>query len=70
MILDVPEEFSDHLKDVGKRFSYTHEVCRLLIETDKINLNKEIQRYPWKNIITKDFAVRVKRMDKNDKFDT
>ena len=31
MILDVPEEFSDHLKDVGKRFSYTHEVCRLLI---------------------------------------
>jgi len=70
MILDVPDECLKYLKDVGRRFSYTHEVCRLLIETDKDHLNMEIQEYPWENIIMKDFAVRVKRMDKNDKFDT
>ncbi len=55
---------------IGKRFSYTHEVCKLLIETDKIHLNSEIQKYHWNDIITKDYAVRVKRMDKTDKFDT
>ncbi len=70
LILDVPDECSESLKIVGKRFSYTHEVCRLLIETDKIHLNTEIQNYPWNDIITRDFAVRVKRMDKNDEFDT
>jgi len=70
IILDVPDKCSKYLKDIGKRFSYTHEVCRLLIETDKTHLKTEIQEYPWKDIITKDFAVRVKRMDKNDKFNT
>jgi tRNA (guanine10-N2)-dimethyltransferase len=70
LILDVPDERLKSLKIVGKRFSYTHEVCKLLIETDKIHLKTEIQNFPWKDVITKDFAVRVKRMDKNDKFDT
>jgi tRNA (guanine10-N2)-dimethyltransferase len=55
---------------IGKRFSYTHEVCKLLIETDKVDLNSEIQKYSWKDLITKDYAVRIKRMDKTDKFDT
>jgi tRNA (guanine10-N2)-dimethyltransferase len=70
LILDVPDERLKSLKIIGKRFSYTHEVCKLLIETDKIHLKTEIQNFPWKDVITKDFAVRVKRMDKNDKFDT
>ena len=70
LILDVPDERLESLKIVGRRFSYTHEVCKLLIETDKIHLKTEIQNFPWKDVITKDFAVRVKRMDKNDKFDT
>ena len=70
LILNVPDEYSKSLKTFGKRLSYTHEVCKLLIETDKVHLNSEIQTYPWKDIIIKDFAVRVKRMDKDDKFDT
>ncbi len=70
LILNVPDEYSKSLKTFGKRLSYTHEVCKLLIETDKIHLNSEIQKYPWKDVIIKDFAVRVKRMDKEDKFDT
>ena len=70
LILNIPDEYSKSLKTFGKRLSYTHEVCKLLIETDKVHLNHEIQKYPWKDIIIKDFAVRVKRMDKDDKFDT
>jgi len=45
-------------------------VCKLLIETDKDDLNSEIQKYSWKDIITRDYAVRIKRMNKTDKFDT
>jgi tRNA (guanine10-N2)-dimethyltransferase len=70
LIIDIPDEFTESLKTIGKRFSYTHEVCKLIIETDKYRLNSEIEAYPWKDIIIKDYAVRVKRMDKNDKFDT
>ena len=70
LILNVPDEYSKYLETFGKRLSYTHEVCKLLIETDKVHLNSEIQKYPWNDIIIKDFAVRVKRMDKDDKFDT
>ena len=70
LVINVPEDYTETLKTIGKRFSYTHEVCRLLIETDKIHLNYEIEKYPWKDIITTDYAVRAKRMDKMDKFDT
>lgn len=70
LILDVPDDCYKSLKIIGKRFSYTHEVCKLIIETDKVDLNSEIQKYNWNNLITKDYAVRVKRMDKTDKFDT
>ena len=70
LILNVPDECLKSLNMVGKRFSYTHEVCKLLIETDKDDLNSEIQKYSWNDIITKDYAVRIKRMNKTDKFDT
>jgi tRNA (guanine10-N2)-dimethyltransferase len=70
LTIDIPDEFLESLKTIGKRFSYTHEICRLIIETDKKHLNSEIEAYPWNDIIVKDYAVRIKRMDKNDKFDT
>ncbi len=70
LILDVPKKHAESIKTIGKRFSYTHEVCNLIMETDKNHLNSEIEKYPWDDLITKDYAVRVKRMDKNDKFDT
>ena len=70
LILDVPDECLESLKMIAKRFSYSHEVCKLLIETNKVNLNSEIQKYCWKDLITTDYAVRIKRMDKTDKFDT
>jgi tRNA (guanine10-N2)-dimethyltransferase len=70
LILDVPESCSKSIEMIGKRFSYTHEVCKLLIETDKTDLKSEIQKYDWNDLITKDYCVRVKRMNKTDKFDT
>ena len=70
LILNIPDECYKSLKMIGKRFSYTHEVCKLLIETDKFDINSEIQKYSWNELITTDYAVRVKRMDKTDKFDT
>ena len=70
LIINIPEKCLKFLKNIVKRFSYTHEVCKLLFETDKIHLNSEIQEYNWNDLLTKDYAVRVKRMDKNDKFDT
>ena len=70
LILNIPDECLKSLNMIGKRFSYTHEVCKLLIETDKDDLNSKIQKYSWNDLITKDYAVRIKRMDKTDKFDT
>jgi tRNA (guanine10-N2)-dimethyltransferase len=70
LILDIPEKYLESLKTIGIRFSYTHEVCKLLIDTNNNLLESKIQKYPWKDLITLDYAVRVKRMDKTDKFDT
>lgn len=70
LFLNVPDEHSDSFQSVKNRLAYTHEVCRLLIETDKSQLNSEVQKYPWDKIIERDYAVRVKRMDKTDKFDS
>ena len=70
LILKIPEKCSKSLKMIGKRFSYTHEVCKLLIETDKVDLNSDIQKYSWNDLIKKDYAVRIKRMNKTNKFDT
>lgn len=70
LILEVPDEYLNSFEVIKKRLSYTHELCNLLIKTDKSQLNSDIQKYPWNNILKKDYAVRVKRMDKSDKFDT
>jgi len=70
LILDIPDNYLKSLQDVGKRLSYTHELCRLIVETDKDHLRSDVETIEWKDIIDKDYVVRVKRMDKNDKFDT
>lgn len=70
LILNVPDELLNSIKTVKNRLAYTHEVCRLLIETDKSQLNSDVQKYPWNKVLEKDYAVRVKKMDKTDKFDS
>ncbi len=62
LILEIPDDESDIINILGKRIAYTHEVCKLLFETDIASLNKNIEEYSWKNIIHNDYAVRVKRI--------
>lgn len=62
LILEIADEDSAVIDTIGKKIAYTHEVCKLLFETSALNLNHEIQKYPWENIINKDYAVRVKKI--------
>ncbi len=70
LIIKVEDKYSESLKNVGKRLSYTHELCQLIIETDKTHLKSDIEKIDWTEIVASDYAVRAKRMDKTDKFDT
>lgn len=62
LILEIADKDSKIIDTIGKKIAYTHEVCKLLFETSTVNLNADIQKYPWKNTIHKDYAVRVKKV--------
>ncbi len=66
----IPENCLKSIETMGKRFSHVHEVCRLLFETDRTDLISKIKEYPWNKLIAKDYAVRIKKMDKGEKFST
>ena len=48
---------------IGKRIAYGHEICRLIKDTNIENLESDISSIDWKNIIDKNFALRVKKID-------
>lgn len=62
LIIEIADEDSAVIDIIGKKLAYTHEICKLLFETSIPNLNYDIQKYPWKDIISQDYAVRVKRV--------
>lgn len=62
LILEIADEYSAVIDTIGKKVAYTHEICKLLFESSAMNLNENIQKYPWKDIINKDYAVRVKKI--------
>ncbi|MEL7671567.1 TIGR01177 family methyltransferase [Methanobacterium sp.] len=62
LIIEIADENSAVIDIIGKKIAYTHEICKLLFETSISNLNEDIQKYPWKDIISQDYAVRVKRV--------
>lgn len=70
LTLEIPDEEVETFQKIEKRFSYVHEASKLLIRTDEPGLMDEIQKYPWKNLIKRDYAVRIKRMNKDQKFNT
>ncbi len=70
LVFEVANEYEKSMERVGKRLSYTHELCKLLIETDKTSLNNDVEKIDWNGIIANDYVVRARRMDKTDKFDT
>ena len=45
-------------------------MCKLLFETDMAHLKDSIEKYPWKNIIHHDYAVRVKRVGLDSNFNS
>ena len=62
LIIEIADEDSAVIDIIGKKLAYTHEICKLLFESSIPHLNDDIQKYPWKDIISKDYAVRVKRV--------
>lgn len=62
LIIEIADEDSAVIDIIGKKLAYTHEICKLLFETSIPHLNDDIQKYPWKDIISQDYAVRVKRV--------
>ena len=61
LIIEIADEDSAVIEVIGKKLAYTHEICKLLFETSIPHLSDDIQKYPWKDIISQDYAVRVKR---------
>ena len=61
LIIEIADEDSAVIDIIGKKLAYTHEICKLLFETSASHLNTDIQKYSWKDIISEDYAVRVKR---------
>lgn len=70
LILEIPEEESKIIDSIGKRIAYTHEVCKILFKTTNAKLNKDIEKYPWNNVIHNDYAVRVKRIGLDPDFNS
>ncbi|OEC86947.1 MULTISPECIES: DNA methyltransferase [Methanobacterium] len=62
LIIEIADEDSAVIEVIGKKVAYTHEICKLLFKTSIPHLNDDIQKYPWKDIISQDYAVRVKRV--------
>lgn len=70
LILNLSQRFLENLPIIAQRLSFTHEILRVLIQTPENHLIKEAKQYPWKEIITADYAVRIKKMDKNSIYNT
>lgn len=70
LILDLPDETQKDLTNLARRLSFTHELFHVLIRTGEDHLITEAENFPWNNIITSDYAVRVKKMDKKSSFNT
>ncbi|MGB9979928.1 TIGR01177 family methyltransferase [Methanobacterium sp.] len=70
LIIEIADEDSAVIDIIGKKIAYTHEICKLLFETSTANINEDIQKYPWKDIINHNYAVRVKRIGYDPDFNS
>jgi tRNA (guanine10-N2)-dimethyltransferase len=58
--LNTPDDNAANI--IGKRIAYGHEICSLIKDTTIDNLEKDISSIDWKEIIDKNFALRVKKI--------
>ena len=70
LIIEIADEDAAVIDIIGKKVAYTHEICKLLFETSAMNLNDDIQKYPWNDIINHDYAVRVKKIGLDPDFNS
>lgn len=70
LIIEIPDESLKNFKLASKRLALTHEIFQVHIATDKTNLIAEIDKYPWEEIVTSNYAVRVKKTGKNPAINT
>ena len=70
LILKILNKDSKIIESIGNRIAYTHEVCKLIIETDTANLYESVEKHQWNKIILKNYAVRVKNVIPNIDFDS
>lgn len=62
-IVKLNTDFEDAAQIIGKRIAYGHEICSLIKDTTMEELENDISSIEWKNIINKNFALRVKKID-------
>ncbi len=70
LMLEIPDEEANIINTIGKKIAYTHEVCKLLFETDIDNLKSDVQKYDWHKTISNDYAVRVKKIGLDSNFNS
>jgi tRNA (guanine10-N2)-dimethyltransferase len=70
LILEIADEDSNIIDTIGKKIAYTHEICKLLFKTSTANLNDDTIKYPWKNVVGHDYAVRVKKIGLDPDFNS
>lgn len=63
IVLEIPDKFMKAIPEVAQRLSFTHEIFQVLIKTPETQLATGAKKYPWNNVITSNYAVRVKKMD-------
>ncbi|WP_414468419.1 TIGR01177 family methyltransferase [Methanobacterium sp. ACI-7] len=70
LIIEIPDEETRMIHILGKKIAYTHEICNLLFESKIDSLKDDIAQYPWNDIISKDYAVRVKKVGYDPEFNS
>jgi len=64
LILQLSQNFLETLPIIAQRLSFTHEILQILFQTPEHHLIKKSKQYIWEKIITSDYAVRAKKMDR------
>ncbi|MBI5680443.1 MAG: TIGR01177 family methyltransferase [Methanobacterium sp.] len=70
LILKIAEKDYKIIDALGKKIAYTHEICKLLFESDRTNIDSDTAKYQWENIISDDYAVRVKKIGFDPNFNS
>lgn len=63
IVIEVPNRLFQELPNTVRRLSFTHEVFRVLLHTSSEKLLEKAVEYPWEEVVQRDYAVRVRKID-------